>query len=249
MAARTPLAFVSLILTGGAILLLFFIVLGGTHNSRPINNVYFLRAATDGIKGAPPSSQWTLWNLCTTGDNGLNTDCGKSKPAFPFDPPKNFGTATDLDPFVGRKRYYYLSRFAFAFYLIALFFTVCAFFSGFLALCTRLGGRLSGLWAAIALFFETAAACCMTAWVVMGNSAFKSINRAHKIGVYAMAFTWAAFACLLIATVLFCSSSKGDTTYSSSTKKSRFGRFGRKKSTRSRGSFIDSERNMKDDYS
>lgn len=52
----------------------------------------------------------------------------------------------------------------FAFYLIAVFFTVIAFFSGFLAICARLGAYLSGLTTVIALFFQALAAALMT-WV------------------------------------------------------------------------------------
>jgi hypothetical protein len=50
----------------------------------------------------------------------------------------------------------------FAFYLIALFFGAVGLMTGFLALCSRLGGYLSGLTVAIALFFQTLAAALMT---------------------------------------------------------------------------------------
>jgi hypothetical protein len=50
----------------------------------------------------------------------------------------------------------------FAFYLVALFFAVCAFFTGLLALCSRLGGYLSALNTAVALFFQTLTAALMT---------------------------------------------------------------------------------------
>lgn len=50
----------------------------------------------------------------------------------------------------------------FAFELIALFFAVCALFTGMLALCTRLGSYLSGLLTTIALLFQTVTAALMT---------------------------------------------------------------------------------------
>jgi hypothetical protein len=50
----------------------------------------------------------------------------------------------------------------FAFYIIALFFSVIALFTGLLALCSRLGGYLSGLTTGVALFFQTLAAALMT---------------------------------------------------------------------------------------
>lgn len=58
--------------------------------------------------------------------------------------------------------YYLMSRFAWVFYLIALFFAVVALFTGLLALCSRIGGYLSGLTSAIAWFFMALAASLMT---------------------------------------------------------------------------------------
>ena len=64
---------------------------------------------------------------------------------------------------------------------------------------------------------------------------------------------WAAVAALFLATVLFCVGGvmgKSDSTYTKRTGGRSF--FGRKKSTRSRGSFIDPERQRrieKEDYS
>jgi hypothetical protein len=85
-----------------------------------------------------------------------------------------------------------------------------------------------------------------SAWTLLGRSAFRKNGQDAQIGTYAYAFTWSAFVCFLISTVLFCvggGSGKSDTTRSG-------GYFGRKRSTRSRGSFIDSEsgRRVKDDY-
>jgi hypothetical protein len=52
-------------------------------------------------------------------------------------------------------------RFGWVFYLIALFFGVCALFTGVLS-CTRLGSGLSGLVTGIALLFHSIAAALMT---------------------------------------------------------------------------------------
>lgn len=69
-----------------------------------------------------------------------------------------------------------------------------------------------------------------------------------KIGVYAMGFTWGTWAAYFIAGILFCvggAVGKRDGSYSRKTSY-----FGRKRSTRSRGSFIDNEsqRRVKDEY-
>jgi hypothetical protein len=59
-------------------------------------------------------------------------------------------------------KFYYMTRFMFAFQLIGLFFAVCALFLGLLALCSRIGSYLSSLTCMIALIFQTAVACLMT---------------------------------------------------------------------------------------
>ena len=242
---------------------MFLILLAGAVNHNPVNQFYFLQADTSGIPGAPTTSRWTYWNVCPLGPNGRN-DCGTVHPAFPLDPPStgNFGTTTDVpSQFLGTSKYYYLTRFMFAFMLITLFFGVMSFFTGMLALCSRIGSYLSGLLVAIALFFQTLNAAVMTQVVspfqppalanmrysadyVIGRDNFRSNNQSASIGSYAFGFEWAAWACFLISTILFClagGSRRKDATAYNSNRRSFFGGK-RSKSTRSRGSFIDGDR-------
>ena len=60
------------------------------------------------------------------------------------------------------KKYYYLTRFMFAFVLIGLFFAVCSLFLGLLALCSRIGSFLSSALCSVALFFQTLTTSLMT---------------------------------------------------------------------------------------
>jgi len=255
MTARPGLAFASLFFTAGAILLLFFVILAGVKNSNPLNQIYFLQAHTANIPGAPPESRWTLWHVCGVNSHGRNTNCGKVHPAYPFDPKKNFHTRTNVPHALLGDGYYLMSRFMFAFFLITLFFAVCSLFTGLLAIFSRLGGALSGLLGAIALFFETITASLMTACFVLGRDKFRKNGQSAKLGVKAFAFTWTVFACLFLSTVLFCLTAavgRKDTTYTKRTTATT-GRtfFRRKRSTRSRGSFIDNEsqKRVKDEYS
>lgn len=67
-------------------------------------------------------------------------------------------------------------------------------------------------------------------------------------GHYAFGWTWGAFAAYLVCTILYCvGGSVGKNNSDRTAKKSMFSR---KRSTRSRGSFIDSEsqRRVKDEY-
>lgn len=243
--ARPILGFASIILILGALLLMLLTLIGGSVGHNPINKFYFLEADTSQIPGAAPLTRWTFWNACTV-INGRD-DCPKVHPAYPFDPPRNFGTSSGVpQQFIGTHKYYYLTRFMFAFILIALFFTACALFLGLLALCSRIGSFLSSFTCSVALFFQALAASLMTAAYVLGRRNFRSAGRSASLGRYNFGFMWAAVACLFLATVMFCvggaaSGSRG--TYTKRTGgRSFMGR--RKKSTRSRrsrGSFIDTE--------
>ncbi len=80
---------------------------------------------------------------------------------------------------------------------------------------------------------------------IKGRNNFRNNHQKAHIGEYAFGFEWAALVCFLLSTVLFClggGSRKDKTSYSSKPKKSFFSSNKRSKSTRSRGSFIDSNK-------
>ncbi|PPJ59784.1 hypothetical protein CBER1_04318 [Cercospora berteroae] len=247
--ARPILAITALVLTAGAIVLQMFIILSGLNPS-PLNLVYFLQSTTNGISNGNDQyrnpARWTYLAICGA-DGSRNVDCGPKRAAIPFDLARNFGTETGVpEPFLDNNTYYYLSRVAWAFYLIALFFSVITFFISVLAICARLGAYLTGLFGLIAFMMQSVAAALMTAWTVRARNQLNSNGQEASLGRYAYGFTWGAVAALFIAAVLVCiggaagkDSSKTKTSY-----------FGRKRSTRSRGSFIDSssDRRVKDEY-
>ena len=146
-------------------MLLWFVILSGLTNTTPLDKTYFLRADTSGISGARDVTQWTYFYFCGEG----NQDCSKARPA------PAFGKAWDRDAsdapsdIIGghgggttSTHYYYMWRFGWVFFLIALFFEVFAFFGAFLACCGRLGAAISGLLSLVALVFLSAAASLMT---------------------------------------------------------------------------------------
>lgn len=243
--ARPILGLLSLLILAAGVLFQFFIILSGIVNVTPFNKTYFLQAAA----GPKNPSRWTFWRVC--GEvGGLNANCGAVKPALPLRPSENFGTTTGFPASLDGSKYYYMSRFMFAFFLIALFFAVIALFTGVLALCTRLGAYISGMNTLIATFFQAITAALMTACYVEGRNAFRANGEAATIGRYAFGWMWASFFAYFLCTIFFCvggSVGKSDGTSKRSGKK---GMFGRSKSTRSRGSFIDSEsqRRVKEDY-
>lgn len=169
MSAEGLFGLLSLILVAGGVLLMFFILLAGAVDGSPVNRWYLLEADTSNIPNAPPLARWSYWNVC--GVDGDRTACGDADyeqvhPAFPLDPSshRTFDTRVNVPPnFYDNHNYYFLmTRFMFAFMLIALFFAVCALFTGLLALCTRIGAYLSSLLTMIALFFQLIQAALMT---------------------------------------------------------------------------------------
>lgn len=162
------LAITALILTAGGIVLQFFIILSGI-NSSPLNLVYFLQTSTNGITGAAGSrgaglnpARWTYLAICGA-DGSRNVNCSSKGAAIPFDLPRNFGTTQGVpQQFIDANYYYYLSRVAWAFYLIALFFAVVTFFISLLAICARLGAYLTGFFGLIAFMAQAIAASLMT---------------------------------------------------------------------------------------
>lgn len=76
-------------------------MLGGTREHVPLNEIFFLQADTSNIQGAPSISRWTYWNACNVDSTG-NTFCPAAHPAYPLDPPSNFGTTKGVpDAFIG----------------------------------------------------------------------------------------------------------------------------------------------------
>ena len=98
------LATISLIVLAGGILLQFLTILSGAITSAPINQFYFLEASGIGsIPGARDPSRWTFFAICGADqESGHNISCGSPVPALPFDPPRNFGTETNVpEGFIG----------------------------------------------------------------------------------------------------------------------------------------------------
>lgn len=154
------LSLAAVILLAGGIVMQFFVILSGLGTS-PENKVYFLQSTTDNFGGSfhggdvPNPARWTYLAICGE-SGGDNANCGPKGAAIPFDPSRNF----NIDSSIGG--YYYLSRVSWAFYLIALFFSVVAFLISIAAIVARLGAYLTGFFAFLAMIFQAIAAALMT---------------------------------------------------------------------------------------
>ncbi|KAK2767377.1 hypothetical protein FQN54_003533 [Arachnomyces sp. PD_36] len=204
--ARPILALLSILLLGGSSLLIFLLFLGGATNTTPLNQIYFLQADTGNIPGAPSVSRWTFYNLCSVNDKGRNV-CGGHTPAFPLDPPShwNFDTKENIPKdFLGTSKYFYLTRFMFAFGLIGLLFSLLGFFLGVGALISRVGSYMASFFTIISCFFLTISACLMTGAYVKGRDSFNDNGQTAKLGVKAFAFMWTSVALLFLGSVFYC---------------------------------------------
>ncbi|KAH0426926.1 cortical patch protein [Colletotrichum kahawae] len=248
MAKQAGLGLASIIFLSGSIVLLMFVILSAVKDTAPLNNTYFLQADTTGITGARNGlTRWTYFYYC----NDQNTDCWGPWPAPAFGWAWGQDAANVPSGLAGghgggttSTEFFYLWRFGWVTYLIALFFTVFAWFGSFLACCGRLGSALAFMVSATALFFLTIAVSLMTATFVKARNAFRAQGLEAEIGTYAFGFSWGAWAALLIATVLFCMGIRGEKGYKGPS------RFSRKRSVRSRRSFdVNSGHRVKEDYS
>ncbi len=148
-----------------SLVLLCLVILPGVSTNVPLDNTYFLRASTAGITGARPISQWTFFYVCGPG----NADCGPAYPDLPIGwawsgNPRNAPAELVGDYGGGTTSFYYwyMWRFGWVFYLLALFFEVIAFFASFLACCGRLGSAVSGFVCLVALALYTIGVSLMT---------------------------------------------------------------------------------------
>jgi len=249
---RSGMGIASLLLIAGSIVLLFFVILSGVKNTTPLNKTYFLRADTSTIAGSGRAvSQWTYFYVC--GQD--NEDCGSPVPALPFGYAWSGGSAGAPAALVGKeghnttsKYYYYMWRFGWVFYLLALIFDVFAFFTSLAAPFSRLASGLSGLIIGFALFWMSLAAALMTVTFVKARNEFRSAGMDATIGRYAFGFTWGAWAAMFLATImLFLGCGLGGRKEEKTTTSSR-GFFRRQRSRRSIGSLGESQKRVKDDY-
>ncbi|RDL36121.1 putative SUR7 family protein FMP45 [Venustampulla echinocandica] len=258
-AARGSMGIVSLILIAVSILFMFFVILSGVSHRTPFDKTYFLKADTSKIPGARSISQWTYFYVCGEGNN----NCGSPVPALPVGYAWLGGSAEAPHGLVGSHgkhttsfHYYYLWRFGWVFYLLALLTIVLAFFTAIVAPCSRLASGISGVLVLNALFWFTLAASMMTAQFVQMRNEFHHNGLMAKLGSYAFGFTWAAWACMFIAAILLFTgvgqkSPRNDPRSPQTDGPHRGGFFRRGVGKRStRGSFIDNEsqRRVKDEY-
>ncbi|RQM07102.1 hypothetical protein DH86_00003864 [Scytalidium sp. 3C] len=221
----------------------------GVKHTTPLNKTYFLQADTSKFPGSGRSiSQWTYFYIC--GAN--NENCGKPVPALPFGYAWVGGTKNVPSKFLGHHGkgttsayFYYMWRFGWVFYLMGFAFDVLALFTTLLAPCSRLASGFSSFVLYVALFWFSLGAALMTATFVRAQRIFQHNGINAHLGRWAFGWTWAAWACMFVASLMLC---LGCLVGRDRDHASGGGRFGR--SRRNRNSVLDSEsqRRVKEEY-
>lgn len=199
---RVVHTFLNLFFLAGATLLLIFTVLSGSSKHFPLNRFYWIRADTSNIRGAPNEATWTFWGVCEYHDFSKCT----LGPAYPVSPVDNFNTERNVphDFISKRDTFYYLTRFSFAFTIVALCFTGVALIIDILGLCFTIIDRVVIAFVSFALFFLAGTAALQTAGLVLAKNAFNDDNLSAHIGVKLMAIVWTAVVCLIIVWLNTC---------------------------------------------
>lgn len=179
-------------------LLLILIVLSGSINHFPIDTFYWIEADTSAISGAPDVSRWTFWGLASKIDDRNHLE--SSEPAYPFSPVDNFDTDKNIpqDFISNRDTYYYLTRFSFAFFWIALAFVGVSLILSIFAVFSYSVIRINSWLLTLALLFDAGAVSFETAASVLGKNAFSSDGTYAHLGVSLFGIAWASVAVLII---------------------------------------------------
>ncbi|CAN3376690.1 hypothetical protein DIURU_004475 [Diutina rugosa] len=184
----------NLLFLAGTIVMMIFVILGGSSSHTPIRQFWWLEADTQGIGNSRwDRTAWSFWGKCNANDFN---DCDLG-PAYPISPQDNFRTTDVPGNFhSSRGAYFYLTKFAFAFCLIAFCFVCFTFLTHLAQFCFTRGDKYNTFLLAFALFFAAGWVSFQTAVVVMARDAFKGHNA--KVAVKTMALMWTSFFLILV---------------------------------------------------
>ncbi|KAK5779796.1 hypothetical protein RI543_002919 [Arxiozyma heterogenica] len=192
----------TLLFLAGNTLLLILIILSGSMTNYPIDRLYWIQGDTSGIPNAANTTRWTFWGACSI-SNGI-TECGEHlSPAAPISPLDNFDTKVNV-PFKfisDRDTYYYLSRFSFCFFWIALAFIGVAFLLYILTFCSRFILQVVMILSIVGCIFNMVAVVLQTAVSVLARNAFHDADRKANVGAPLLGIAWAS---LVVAFIDMC---------------------------------------------
>ncbi|CCF58191.1 hypothetical protein KAFR_0E00370 [Kazachstania africana CBS 2517] len=199
------LRFIVLLFFAGNTLLLIFIVMSGSINHSPITSFYWVEGDTSGIANAPNVTRWTYWGACSRDDG--STHCNEFLgPAYPISPKDNFNTEENVPHSFISKRdsFFYLSRFSFVFFGLALSFVGMAFLFYMLTIFSSQLVKSVFIMMVFGCLFDVCATVLQTAVSVMARNAFHDANRSAKLGASLFGIMWASVFVSLVKFFILC---------------------------------------------
>lgn len=196
---RSLFRLVALLFFAGNTLLLILIIISGATNSSAVDGFYWVQGDTSGIPNAPDFTRWTFWGACSLQDG--TTHCGGNlSPAYPISPVDNFGTKTNVpSKFISnRDSLYYLTRFSFPFFWIALAFIGISFLLYIGTWCSYGFSQVVWILTSVGCLFNVTAVVLQTAASVMARNAFSDADLATHLGSDLFGIAWASVALCLI---------------------------------------------------
>ena len=191
-ALRRLVNFFAFIFFLGNLLLLILIITSGFSEKYPINRFFWLQADTMGIPGAPDTSRWTFWGLCSY-LGGHDIDCGEHVyGAYPISPVDNFHTDVNVPSkfITDRETFFYLSRFSFAFFWIALGVIGISLVIFILSWCFKEVIGVTFPLMLVGMLFNLVATILQTAVNALAKDAFHDAHRSANIGAAMMGMAW-----------------------------------------------------------
>lgn len=211
--ASTLYTTIALLFVPGTALMLLFCVLSGGVDSFPFNTFYWIQVDTSSISELSYDVyRWTFWGIChpSTYDSSKQGVCTQLGPAVPISPMDNFNlnsTMLDILPsdFIDNEQtYFYLSKFSFAFVLIALIFTGISLINVIVSPIWSSFKDANVLYLFLAMIFATAGASCGTAVSVLVRNKFTNAGFDAKLDAAFFGMLWASVFILLVMFFLSC---------------------------------------------
>lgn len=154
------------------------------------------------------SSSWTMYDYCFTaniGTRGVNRYCSPSSAAYPFDPRTNgghfFSTDQVYDDFLNTDKYFYMSRFQYPFYILAVISLGIAFLASFFILWFYIAGIITCSCSAVATLFGLLAASLSTGTYVQAAKVFRDHGDSAEVSHILMGLAWTNVVIGLICTL------------------------------------------------
>lgn len=159
----------------------------------PVDRFYWVQADTSGIPNAASITRWTFWGACSVTD-GVTTCGGHLSPAAPISPVDNFDTTVNVpSKFISKRdTFYYLSRFSFCFFWIALAFVGIAFLLYILTFCSSFILKVVLILSIVGFIFNMVAVVLQTAVSVLARNAFHDAYRTANVSAPLLGIAWAS---------------------------------------------------------